>query len=221
MLNQYADEERLRRDVAAGRHREVIGGHWEELGQLQLDFLISRGLQVHHKLLDIGCGSGRLAVKAIPYLATSHYHGIDMSPSLLSAARSEVEAIGFGHKLDERTFRATKNFTPILDATFFDVGIAQSVFTHLPLDQLPVCLRAIRAHFQHGHLFATFFVAPPGVRQLRHDPGGVLSYADRNPFHFPVEDILAAARSVGWSAKWIGDWGHPRDQKMCEFAPFR
>jgi SAM-dependent methyltransferase len=220
-LNPYFDEERLRRDVDAGRHREIIGGLLDELGQLQLDFLKARGLQPDQRLLDIGCGSGRFAVKAIPYLHPHRYFGIDISRSLLTAAWQEVEASGCVGKVSIQTFHATKDFTPLAETGPFDFGIAQSVFTHQPLDQLPICLNAIRSHFEHSRLFATFFVAPPGVVQVRHDPGGVITFADRDPFHFSVDDIVAVARRAGWSANWIGAWGHPRDQHMCELWPGR
>jgi len=58
-------------------HREYVGGMWEEIGTLQFNFLLSRGLKPESYLLDIGCGSLRLGVKAIPYLERSHYLGIE------------------------------------------------------------------------------------------------------------------------------------------------
>jgi hypothetical protein len=35
-------------------HREAVGGLWDELGVLQFDFLLSKGLEAHHKVLDLG-----------------------------------------------------------------------------------------------------------------------------------------------------------------------
>lgn len=58
-------------------HRNYIGGMWEEIGNLQLDFLISNGLSPNHYLLDIACGSLRLGVKAMPYLQPSHYLAVE------------------------------------------------------------------------------------------------------------------------------------------------
>jgi len=63
--------------IAKIGHRQYIGGNWEEIGSLQFDFLLSRGLQPDSYLLDIACGSLRLSVKAIPYLEESHYLGIE------------------------------------------------------------------------------------------------------------------------------------------------
>jgi hypothetical protein len=49
-------------------HRGFIGGLWDELGRLQVDFPVSEGLEPAHVLLDIGCGSLRGGVHLIPYL---------------------------------------------------------------------------------------------------------------------------------------------------------
>lgn len=222
MVNTYVDEERMAREVEAGRHRDVIGGLWDELGDLQLAFLKAQGLAPHHVLLDVGCGSGRLAVKAVPYLDAGRYYGIDLSPALLRAARREVEAAGCGGKLAPDSLHAAADFRPPADAPAVDFAIAQSVFTHLPLDHLTVCLNALAGRLAPGgRLFATFFTAPEGIAELAHDPGGIVTFADRDPFHFPVESILAAAIAAGWTPRWIGAWDHPRDQQMCEFAPPR
>jgi cyclopropane fatty-acyl-phospholipid synthase-like methyltransferase len=43
----------------------LIGGLGELMGDHQLQFLVDQGLKPEHRLLDIGCGSLRLGVKAI------------------------------------------------------------------------------------------------------------------------------------------------------------
>jgi hypothetical protein len=65
MHNIYNDQWTMRADVAAGQHRELIGGLGELMGDHQLQFLVDQGLKPEHRLLDIGCGSLRLGVKAI------------------------------------------------------------------------------------------------------------------------------------------------------------
>ena len=66
-------------------HREYIGGNWDAIGTLQFEFLKSKGLVPQNYLLDIACGSLRLGVKAIPYLETGHYLGIEKEPDLVKA----------------------------------------------------------------------------------------------------------------------------------------
>jgi hypothetical protein len=53
----YDNTAHIRSQVNAGRHREVVGDLWDELGNLQLAFLRKHGLRPEHRLLDIGCGS--------------------------------------------------------------------------------------------------------------------------------------------------------------------
>jgi hypothetical protein len=53
----YDDEANITASVARGDHQSVIGGLWDEVGQLQHDFLVAHGLQPTHRLLDVGCGS--------------------------------------------------------------------------------------------------------------------------------------------------------------------
>ena len=72
-------------------HRWAIGGRWEEIGQLRLDFLRERGLQPQHHLLDVGCGSLRGGVRFILYLETGHYSGLDRNDRLLDVGRTEIE----------------------------------------------------------------------------------------------------------------------------------
>jgi len=66
-------------------HREYIGGLWDEVGSLQFNFLCAQGLRPEHRLLDIACGSLRLGVRAIPYLETGHYLGLDKESGLVAA----------------------------------------------------------------------------------------------------------------------------------------
>jgi hypothetical protein len=60
--SMYYDQRGLAERVSNGEHRAVVGGMWDELGALQLDFLRARGLRPDSRLLDIGCGSLRLGV---------------------------------------------------------------------------------------------------------------------------------------------------------------
>ena len=64
-------------------HREYIGDKWDEIGKLQFDFLIKKGLKPHHKLIDIGCGSLRGGVHFINYLNKKNYFGTDINYDLI------------------------------------------------------------------------------------------------------------------------------------------
>lgn len=57
-------------------HHNNYGRPWV-LGKYQFDYLLERGLAPEHKVLDFGCGAGRLAVHLVRYLQPSCYFGMD------------------------------------------------------------------------------------------------------------------------------------------------
>jgi hypothetical protein len=64
-------------------HRNYVGAKWDILGKLQLDFLVQNGLQPHHVLYDIACGSLRAGIHLIPYLNRGNYVGIEKEELLI------------------------------------------------------------------------------------------------------------------------------------------
>jgi hypothetical protein len=117
------------------------------------------------------------------------------------------------------TFHAASDFQPGPQMPArFDFAIAQSVFTHLTLPHLQRCLRAIMPRMREGRrLYATFFTAPREVVEFRHERGGVVTYAHKDPFHYHEGVIRDAADFSGCIVNWIGEWDHPRDQQIVEF----
>lgn len=66
--------------------------NWEDVGRMQFEFLLREGLQPHHHLLDIGCGSFRGGRFVIDYLQEGHYFGIDREAQHLEAGMKHVLA---------------------------------------------------------------------------------------------------------------------------------
>ena len=69
--------------VGGAGHRGYVGGKWDELGRLQFDFMVARGLQPEHVFLDVACGSLRGGVHFIKYLDAGNYLGIDKERALV------------------------------------------------------------------------------------------------------------------------------------------
>ena len=67
----------------------AVGGEFEAIGLIELEMLKHFGLREHDYLIDVGCGSGRLARPLAAYLK-GKYLGIDVVPALLSPARQIV-----------------------------------------------------------------------------------------------------------------------------------
>jgi cyclopropane fatty-acyl-phospholipid synthase-like methyltransferase len=218
-INRY-DRQLTREQINAGKHRDMVGGMWEEIGRLQFEFLRARGLKPGHRLLDIGCGSLRGGIHAIKYLETGNYYGLDMNPSLIEAARHELKLAGLTHKNPH--LAVSDRFELGLFRQKFDYLLAHSVFTHVFANHIIRCLAEVREVLaSKGQFFATFFLAPHRVHlaPIVHQPGGVQTQYDRNPFHYSRDEIRAMAELAHLSAEIIGEWSHPRGQKMVMFLP--
>lgn len=193
-------------------HRDYVGGRWDELGQLQLDMLRSKGLKPHHYLLDIACGSLRLGVKAIPYLEPEHYGGVEKEQALVEAGiREELGEELLQQRRPEFLITAAFEFERL--SFMPDYAIAQSLFSHLPADQIALCLAKLRPRMKPGSvLFATFFEALEPVR----NPGRAHDHAY---FAYSRDEMLAFGDHQGFRASYLGDWGHPRGQVLVEYRP--
>lgn len=206
-------------------HRTAVGGLWDEIGPLQARFLIDQGLRPEHQLLDVGCGALRGGLHLIRHLEPGHYYGIDASADLLAAGEVELER----HGLADRRPRL------ICDADFgieafeqtFDYAIAHSLFTHLTINSILVCLQKVAPALGRpgGRFYATFFENPAGTRQLgtiahpRSDGPPLVSYPDADPYHYGLDLFEWLCDGLGLRVENLGDWGSPRAQRMLLFTP--
>ncbi len=189
-----------------GNHRSFIGGAWNEIGQLQFDMLINMGAREDDNVLDIGCGCFRLGVKLIPYLNAGNYYGIDIVGSLIEDGKKKE----LGQELIDLkspNFLVDGDFNFHKFNTSFDYVIAQSVFTHLPLDRVSDCLKEVRRCLSpKGLFFATIFEAQSRDTTTHCEPYYV---------HPSFYEELAVKNDLNF--KYIGDWSHPRGQRLLKF----
>ena len=186
------------RELARGRHRDIVGGRWDETGEAQMRVLLEAGLQPQHRLLDIGCGALRLGCKAVPYLDPGHYWGTDQSAALMQR--------GYDLELTDKSRLPPAQL--VEDAAFafpgippeIDMAIAWGVFTHLPAPFLAGALANLRHRFPalQAVLF-TVFLAADGAGATR-QPDGVVTHPDRPPYHFGTAQVAAMARQAGFDA---------------------
>ena len=108
-----------------------VEGDFERIGQDELAILLKEGLKPNDSLVDFGCGTGRLAVHAIPWLADDgRYVGIDISKTMLAHARAMVGEKVSSHCCSvEFLHQTTPNFP--LPEKSVDMVCAFSVFTHM------------------------------------------------------------------------------------------
>ncbi len=190
-------------------HREYVGGMWEEIGKLQFDFLVQQGLKPSHCFLDIGCGSLRGGIYFIRYLDVGNYLGIDKEKTLIH--------LGIEKELGKDIYDKKKPEFVVSDKFEFEkfskkprFSLAQSLFTHLNSKDICVCLEKLRTFVEPGHIFfATFFEGDSST-----NPETSHSHAY---FRYSRKEMIAFGEHRGWKATYIGDWKHPRNQKMMKY----
>jgi ubiquinone/menaquinone biosynthesis C-methylase UbiE len=100
-----------------------VGSSFEAAGLLEYHLLLSEGLQPDHYVIDVGCGSGRLAVQLASH-SRLRYTGIDIVPALLEYANSQCS------RPDWRFVQSEQNKIPEKNNAG-DFVCFFSVFTHL------------------------------------------------------------------------------------------
>lgn len=186
--------------IAAGRHRDVVGGRWDETGRVQMTLLRDAGLLPHHHLLDIGAGSLRLGCKAVPYLDAGHYWATDASRALLLAGQAaeleEPARLSPDHLIEDARFDYPSVPNTITHA------IAFAVFPHLPMAHLRRALTNLRRFDRLEAFFFTVFLVPDAAQAATafRQPDGVVTHDIRPPYHVLPEDIAHMARTTGWGA---------------------
>ncbi len=211
-------------EVEDDEHRAAVGGLWAEIGRLQFEFMVREGeLSPEMKLLDVGCGCLRGGVHFIPYLDPGNYFGIDSNPSLIDAGYSvEVPRHGLAGRIDRDQLLVTDDFGAWRFGVSFDRAIAVSVWTHLPLNQIQRSIReTARVLSPGGSMYASLFLCQTEDQlfgPITHQPGGVTSHRDRDPYHYLWDDIRHACKAIGLRPELIGDWEHPRAQQMVKIT---
>lgn len=196
-------------------HRAYVGGGdseaWYGIGKRQYHFLVKNNLKSTDRFVDIACGSLRLGQYLIPMLNEGCYYGLEGEPELVRAGL-EQELLFDLNDIKSPHFAYNYSF----DFSFvesFDVAMAQSLFTHLTLKDITDCFSNLRhkAH-ESSRFYFTFF---EGNESNNPDAD---SHANKD-WHYDFSAFEKIASHTGWDLKYIGDWGHERDQKMVCATP--
>ncbi|WP_353474677.1 class I SAM-dependent methyltransferase [Salipiger sp. H15] len=206
--------------IAAGRHREIVGGRWEETGRIEMAILREAGLLPHHHLLDIGAGSLRLGCKAVPYLEPGHYWATDASRKIMLAGHAaELEDPA---RLDPAQLVEDARFEFPGIAPGITHAIAFAVFPHLPMAYLRRALTNLHRFAELESFLFTVFLAPDPVTAMRpyRQPDGVVTHDIRAPYHILAEDVAHLAQGSGWQVS-RSDVMLPRGQVLFTARPLR
>lgn len=188
----------MRSDTRADPDAAVGSGsreRWLALGAMQFDYLLGHGLRPEHRMLEIGCGNLRAGWRFIRHLQPGHYHGIDISPDILTAAQETMVRMDLQPRLPNLALvrDLTLRFLP---EAHFDVVHAHSVFSHSPLHVIEECLANVgRVLAPRGWFDFTF-------DRTEGDEHQVL----REDFYYRAETLIALSEKYGLAARFMEDW---------------
>ena len=133
LLKHYPEEQAL--SIA-------VGGDYEDIGVYEHALLRTHGLQPDHCIIDVGCGSGRLAWQ-LRHTRGLRYIGTDPVPALIDYARRKVDRPDFQFLVE------TENQLPV-EAGSADLVVFFSVLTHLLHEESYAYLESARDALKPG-----------------------------------------------------------------------
>jgi len=157
------------------RMRILVGdGDFEEIGKDLLQALIEiGGLKPNERVLDVGCGIGRVAIPLMDYMkGNGCYEGFDIVPHVIKWCQKNISSrcsnfhfqiadIYNGVYNPAGEYKASNYKFPYKDESF-DFVFLTSVFTHmLTEDMQAYLLEIVRVLRKGGRCFITYFLLNP------------------------------------------------------------
>ena len=109
------------------------------IDSLRMALVDQAALQPHHRVLDVGCGTGSLAILIKRLYPTVEVTGIDPDPKALARAERKAARTGLSVRFD----RGFADVLPYSSATF-DRVFSSLMFHHIPGTDKEQSLREIR-----------------------------------------------------------------------------
>jgi SAM-dependent methyltransferase len=162
---------------------------------LHLELLKSHGLKPDSAILDFGCGFGRSAASLVPYLNPGHYVGVDLSVERIRLADDYMRQLGLADRKPQFFVARRDNDLTFLGCNRFDVFWARAVLSHMPLEDVAICLRQAYAVLKNDGIFIGDYISDDEFRKT--------SIKD---FHFPEADMVAVVQSCGFNYSVAENW---------------
>ena len=161
-------------------HDVVGAGLFELIGRRELAVLTTEGLTPGSTVVDLGCGIGRMAVHAIPFLVDGHYIGTDIAPSMLERAQARI--------------------APVIPDPPCRVSWVKQVGTTFAVPDQSVdafCAYSVFTHIEHEDAFNFLVDARRAVR-----PGGIFVFSCLPMDLQASREIFLASAAMDYATRW-------------------
>ncbi|HST11236.1 MAG TPA: ABC transporter ATP-binding protein [Terriglobales bacterium] len=153
------------------------------------DLLEREGLRRSDRVLHLGRASAAVTDRWLSFLQPQHY---------------------------VRLVNDTSLFSLPAEAAAFDVAVADSVFPFRPFNAVAHCMASIvRRLTPSGRFYATWFENPdPANFEPIVQPGGITTFPDCEPYHYPFGLIASICDALGATVERLPSNGHPRGESL-------
>jgi len=166
----------------------VGDGDYKQIGEeFFRHFIDIGGLRPHERVLDVGCGTGRIARPLMGYLKNGSYDGIDIAASSIKWCQKTFTRpypnfhFHFADIYNKMynpigTHQASEYRFPF-ENSYFDFVFLTSVFTHMfPQDMENYLTEVARVLKPGGRCFITYFLLNPDSLKLIEEQASSLSF---------------------------------------------
>lgn len=155
--------------------------------------LICRKLRLRpgHRLLEIGCGWGGLAIHAAKHFDVS-VTGVTLSERQAELARERVEAAGLAEKVKIEL----RDYRELADSETFDAIVSVGMSEHVGRDNLSTYFKAAAARLKPGGVMLNHAIGEVTADRFK-GPSFVDEYVFPDGDVPPVPVVLQAAESAG------------------------
>jgi len=192
----------------------VGGGNFEKIGNAFFQYFKELGqLKPNEKVLDIGCGQGRMAIPLTSYLQEGQYEGLDIVEQGIKWCKKKITTKhkNFNFQLADvynRYYNPTgkcksSEYTfPYPDASF-DFIFLTSVFTHmLPSEVENYLKETSRVLKSRGRCIITWFILNEETKKLIAENQSKLNFKYEDTNYATVDKSLPEA-GVGFNESYV------------------
>ena len=168
-------------------------------------------VQPQHRVLDVGCGTGTLAVAIKGWLPSAEIVGLDPDPKALARSRRKAERAGVSIRFDQ----GFANALPYSDGSF-DRVFSSLMFHHLPQDAKFATMREVRRVLKPGGSLHLLDFEQEGPRS--HNPLARWLHSSEHMQGNTREQILGWMREAGLAEPCVVDSDQPIFGRIVFFA---